>query len=168
MGLDITAYSNLKHIGQHKKDTDFCYYENHVQAFAYSVFAASFRGIPILGTRDVENTSFIDGGCFEVTEATESHGFRAGSYSGYNRWRRDLASQFNPDTNPDQPFYELIYFADNEGSIGPDAAKDLLADFQKHQNEYAQTVHEKYFREKYADWTRAFELASNGGLVSFH
>jgi hypothetical protein len=179
MGLDITAYSNLKRIGQHEKEielnegepgglADFCYYENHVHAFAYDAFSASLRGIPIIGTRSVEDSSFVEGGCYETTGATETHGFRAGSYNGYNAWRRDLARQFNPDTKPDLPFYELIWFADNEGCIGPDAAADLLADFCQHESAYAPEFHEEYFREQYADWTRAFDLASSRGLVEFH
>jgi len=179
MGLDITAYSNLKRIGQHEKDIalnggepggieDFCYYENHVHAFAYDVFPTSFRGIPIIATRYVGDSELIEGGCFETTDATETHGFRAGSYSGYNAWRRDLARQFNPETKADMPFYELIWFADNEGSIGPEAAADLLADFRQHESAYAPEFHEEYFREKYADWARAFELAASGGLVEFH
>src|SRR5688572_24973939 len=97
MGLDITAYSRLKHIGKHEKDValnegepggldDFCYYEGHVQAFAYKGFEQSFRGIPILG----EDRGFIVAGCYEVTDATKTHRFRAGSYGGFNRWRADL------------------------------------------------------------------------------
>lgn len=95
MGLDITAYSHLKHVGKHAKDPalnegepggvdDWCYYDNHVQ------------------------------GCYEVTDETVTHGFCAGSYGGYNRWRQNLQDQFNPSREPNGPFYELIWFADNE------------------------------------------------------
>ena len=91
---------------------------------------------------------------------------RAGSYSGYSAWRDDLRRQFNPDTEPDKPFYELIWFADNEGTIGPEAAADLLADFLAHADAYTPAM--EYFRENYRDWTRAFELAADGGLVDFH
>jgi len=180
MGLDITAYSNLKHIGKHEKDPaknegedggidDWCYYEDHIQAFAYDSFPASFRGIPILGTNTSGGAKFIEGGCYEITDETETHGFRAGSYTGYHDWRADLQQQFNPERDPDGPFYELIWFADNEGCIGPDAARDLLADFERHAARYRSPVSwGKYGREKYADWTRAFRLAADGGVVRFH
>lgn len=162
MGLDITAYSHLTHVGKH---TDgWCEDEDHVQAYAYDGFDASFRGIPILGI----DQQFIIGGCYAVTEQTERYGFRAGSYSGYNVWRDDLRRQFNQATEPDQPFYELIFFADNEGCIGLDAAKDLLADFEQHAGRYRPAQHEDYFYEKYSDWTRACRLAADGGLVEFH
>ena len=185
MGLDITAYSHLKHIGRHEKDParnegepggmdDWCYYDNHVEAYAYDTFPASYRGLPTLWTAD----GLVHGGCYEITEQTETHGFRAGSYGGYNAWRQNLANQFNPaprklddglryltEPDPAKPFYELIWFADNEGCIGPEAAKDLLADFRKHASAYV-----PYFEQgdTYTDWTRAFELAANGGLVYFH
>jgi hypothetical protein len=173
MGLDITAYSRLKHIGKHTDDWCEEQYDDdlnrvHVQAFAYDDFPQSFRGIPTLGTKAAGGTSFIEGGCFAVTEETESFGFRAGSYMGYGAWRDDLRRQFNPRTLPNSPFYELIWFADNEGCIGPEAAADLLTDFREHADRYNPGEHADYFRQKYADWTRAFELAADGGLVDFH
>lgn len=179
MGLDITAYSNLQHIGKHTKDPklnegepggidDWCYYDNHVQAFAYDCFPASFRGIRVVGTKAIGDATFIEAGCYETTDKTETHGFRAGSYIGYNRWRSDLQDRFNPDRNPDGPFYELIWFADNEGCIGPEAAADLLADFREHDGAYRATAPESWYAEKYTDWTTAFELASRAGLVRFH
>jgi hypothetical protein len=169
MGLDITAYSHLTHVGRHT-DEDWCEMEYHVQAYAYSCFPQSFRGIPILATRaSGSDEEFIEGGCYAWTEGTEKHGFRAGSYGGYNRWRADLQQQFNPDRDPDGPFYELIWFADNEGSIGPEAAKDLLVDFHEHASAYVPPADwGDYGRERYADWTRAFELAAADGLVDFH
>jgi hypothetical protein len=76
-----------------------------------------------------------------------------------------LQEQFNPDLAPDGPFYELIWFADNEGCIGPDAAKDLLADFREHEAAYVPPS--GWTAATYQDWTRAFELAADGGLVRF-
>lgn len=173
MGLDITAYSRLKHIGKHADEwcdeqyDDETFNRVHVQAFAYQDFPQSFRGIPVLGNRAASGCAFFDGGCFAVTEETKTHAFRAGSYSGYGVWRDDLRRQFNPRTLPNGPFYELIWFADNEGCIGPEAAKDLLADFREHATSYAPNGHADYFRQKYEDWTTAFELAADGGLVDF-
>lgn len=180
MGLDITAYSKLQHVGRHVEV--WCEDENHVAAFAYDSFPASFRGIPVLTTTHGRwSSSFLDGGCYAITADTKVDGFHAGSYGGYNRWRRDLANQFNPyageeiaenglryplEPDPEKPFYELIWFADNEGTIGPEAAADLLVDFQNHASAYSPDLY--WMRALYADWTRAFELAADGGLVSFH
>lgn len=169
MGLDITAYSRLKPVGKHTDD--WCDDENHVSAYAYDCFPQSFRGIETLGTMwGLDGSPFLDGGCFQTTTETVTHDFYAGSYGGYNRWRADLQRQFNPERKPDGPFYELIWFADNEGTIGPDASCDLLADFREHAGSYSPDVHDDYkgyFRQRYEDWTRACELAADGGLIRF-
>lgn len=187
MGLDITAYSNLNYIGGHHKDPnlnqgeeggpdDHCCYDNHITAFAYKGFEDSLRGVPNLHVVESRWSTLTMGGCYETTDRTATHDFHAGPYSFYGMWRRDLARQFNPNAGKnngaDLPFYELIWFADNEGTIGPEAAADLLADFREHANQYAPQGGDPglrdWCRELYADWTRAFELAAQGGLVAFH
>lgn len=190
MGLDITAYSNLRHLGHHpgSEEEDHQYDpetfdRRHVEAFAYDCFPHALKGVPDL--REVKgftSSTFLSGGCFEITDKTETHAFRAGSYSGYGQWRMDLASQFNPaaiifeagrpamtEPDPELPFYELIWFADNEGTIGSQAAADLLADFRQHATAYdPKHAYDGWAHEKYRDWTTAFELAAQGGLVHFH
>lgn len=194
MGLDITAYSRLKHVGMHEKDPelnegepggvdDWCYYDGHVQAFAYDCFPQSYRGIPVIGKKG----EFVLGGCYETTPETETIAFQAGSYGGYSAWRSDLAAQFNPapitldlgrpvmaEPDPALPFYELIWFADNEGSIGPEAAADLLADFRECaaaryvMPDPSEGAWRKDGNTRYQLWTRACELAADGGLIRFH
>lgn len=189
MGLDITAYSRLESVGRHADD--WCSEDDHIRAFAYDSFPASFRGLTVLGSiSGYSGSKFLDGGCYVATDATKTHGFRAGSYGGYNHWRSDMAVQFNPygpstppdpaerfappggyptAPNMDGPFAELIWFADNEGCIGPDAARDLLADFELYADLYhPQGDWPNQYREKYADWTLACRLAADGGLIHFH
>lgn len=184
MGLDITAFSRLEiwpghvpEVGEWCEVDEWEDEKRHIRAFAYDGFERSFRGLPILG-RSADGSMW--GHCYRITDKTGQHAFQAGSYSGYNLWRADLAGQFNPaprepisggmlQPDPGGPFYELIWFADNEGTIGPEAAADLLADFREHADRYAlgETL-TGYFSRKYEDWTRAFELAADGGLVHFH
>lgn len=193
MGLDITAYSQLAYIGRHDLDDpddgdqmcggrfDSDWNRTHVPAYAYDSFPHALAGVPNQRTLTYPTATFLDGGCFLVTGLTEEHRFRAGSYSGYNAWRRDLARQFNPygpgvgdhedygPPDPNEPFYELIWFADNEGVIATAAAANLLADFEQHAAEYRPDgAWSDYFREAYADWTQACRLAANGGLIHFH
>lgn len=179
MGLDITAYSNLKVVTAEEhdaKDEDWCEEGDHVTAFADAVFPRSFRGLEGWDLTEIGH-GFRGGLCYATGERTETIRFRAGSYGGYGMWRRDLAEFVGHDLEGDYwgttddlenlPFYELLNFADNEGCIGPEAAKDLLADFQTHGERYRAT-HDDYFVAKYDDWTRACELASQDGLISFH
>lgn len=181
MGLDITAYSRLAAVGKHA-DGRWCEDDQHVTAYVYDSFPASFRGIEVLATEQHGDTGYLMGGCYALTSETKTHGFQAGSYGGYNAWREDLARQFNPygpgggtgrlgdvsSPDPNGPFFELIWFADDAGCIGELAAIELLADFRQHAAAYAPRRDQEHFREKYAAWTRACELAADGGLIDFH
>ena len=65
------------------------------------------------------------------------------------------------------PFFELINFSDCEGILGAPVCAKLAADFAKYQ-ERANTSHDEWWREKYAGWRRAFEMAADNGCVEFH
>lgn len=176
MGLYVSAYSNLKYIGGHEFDPQlnedepgpFCYYGNHIQAYVHEKYPHAFRGIPLIGRDD----GFLLGGCYVMTPETVTHEFSAGSYTSYCGWKDDLAAHFNPGRSPgrDRPFYELIHFSDCEGVIGCEAAQKLLQDFRTYAELYTASGldSECIGTTRYANWTRAFELAANGGLVKFH
>lgn len=159
MGLDIVAYSNLAEVGH--TVLPYCKEDDHICVFAYDAFPRSFRGITVTQTEP----GFLHGGCFRTTDATEEHHFHAGNYGGYSRWREDLQQQFNPDRSPAAPFYELIWFADNEGCIGPEAAADLLQDFREHASQYRPRA--DWCQRVFSDFARAAELASANGLIYF-
>jgi hypothetical protein len=165
VGLDITAYSHMQHRPDLKPDTDEEFEDawnaGGVQAFWYEGFDESGSGL-------------VQGDWYVATDQTDSLGFRAGSYGGYHRWRETLAGHVGltlrdywERSNAGQPFYELINFADNEGTIGPEAAANLLVDFRAQKASY-EASHDTYNVEKYNDWITALELASQGGLVHFH
>jgi hypothetical protein len=155
MGLDIVAYSNLTPVGLHTDE--WCEDEDHIAAYAYKEFPRSFRGIAILD----EDPPFVRGGCYAKTGKTESMSFRAGSYGEYNRWRTELQNRFNIGPDEDRPFYELIWFVDNEGTIGPEAARDLLADFE------AAGDQSDEFGPNWTDFREACRLAADNGLIEF-
>lgn len=117
-----------------------------------------------------------------------SFGFRAGSYGGYSQWRDQLAEMVGlPEvmlesyglSRPSHaaaiwgerytpgPFAELINFSDCEGVIGTAVSAKLAADFAEWQAK-ADAHDDDWFREKYADWRKAFEMAADGGCVEFH
>jgi hypothetical protein len=186
MGLDISAYS--KTASNFLKSDEEVSEEEREQLYESAGVA-----------RISANSSFedqLDGyqeGFYRVKG--KSTGFRAGSYSGYNWWRRHLclmALELEPDdvwSDPEvhegRPFVELINFSDCEGCIGPETSKKLLADFRAHAEKaeaYAKarapgnpnrpdededTVH-PWWLENYKEWTEAFELAADDGFVSFH
>jgi hypothetical protein len=157
MGLDIIALRQAKLREDAKEDTA---YEEGL-TFAYPNPAFPGR----------------DDGLAEGYYASEERmQFRAGSYSGYNRWREWLSETMlgvPPETVwaapaewADKPFFELIYFADNEGVIGPKTSAALAADFREHADR-ALATDDDYFVELYGHWQKAFEMAADDGLVQF-
>jgi hypothetical protein len=111
----------------------------------------------------------------------ERHSFRAGSYGHYSEWRNELAvlagwesaercRQFAAGvygvTPPDgSPFLPLISFSDCEGVIGPLTSARLLADFNKFKEVAAQRP--RWFFDLYMEFSKAFEIAADGGFVEF-
>jgi hypothetical protein len=188
MGLDVTAFSHMRSLGLHAGSADWCYVEGHVNTFAYDCFPDSFRGLPVLHhDKPADSAGVLWGGCYTATDLTKTVDFQA-AHPSYDLWRADLARQFNPrtlavedvyDPDPAAPFYELIWFADNEGSIGPAAAADLHADFLAHTDAYDPAPlpddpqgearwWAAWCREQYGLWTRACELAAADGLIRLH
>ena len=163
MGLDITAYSNLKRANpQPEEDYD---YDTQMYVYHNSLWEKEHRGDNLeTGVYDFENSFY----------------FRAGAYSSYNRWRAELcefALGVVPETVWDnrkayegRPFYELINFSDCEGTLGPKVCAKLAKEFQ----DFDAKAKEKYsdpddgFYYLYQEWKRAFEMAANGGAVRFH
>jgi len=117
-----------------------------------------------------ENTAF---------EAEDEMGFRAGSYGGYNEWRNDLAILAGHESAKEawnsgakgRPFFELIHFSDCEGVMNSLVCAKLAKDFADNQAKVdAMTDCDdgNWFKEKYAEWRRAFEMAADNGAVEFH
>lgn len=169
MGLDISAYRKLSPAPDAAME-DGCV----VEWDKYAQFHQSS-----LDWTKEHWPHHADGIQAGVYSFAEKIGFRAGSYSGYNSWRRKLA-QFafgKPveevwESNEPGPFIELIHFADNEGVIGPTVAAKLAKDFAEHQEraeQYAATIPDgDYWLAKYKDWRKAFDIAADNGAVDFH
>lgn len=173
MGLDITAYSKLKKVpckfnsdGEpiNDKGQDR---EGVFIPYAHSSFPEHHKGL-------TPKAAYEYGKSFD---------FRAGSYSGYNAWREQLAALAGyaakpgfTDAKPHSetawdmdsgPFWELINFSDCEGCIGPVVSAKLAKDFADYQAK-ADAHDDEYFRRKYSEWRKAFEMAADGGAVDFH
>lgn len=171
MGLDISAYQGLCLINPalaHELEDD----PNSSSIYINKDFPARAADLP--------------NPC-RFSSSADSFGFRAGSYSGYSRWRELLAefaayhvepgrpgyadSAWNADSGP---FWELICFSDCEGAIGPSVSAKLSADFQERHTAAVAWAHARpngdgdHFMHTYNNFARAFEMAAQGGAVSFH
>jgi hypothetical protein len=186
MGLDIGAYSKVvgNYLGPSKQFTDEqrerLYEEDRVlNVYSVSGFEERLDGY-------AEGLYRCQG---------ESLGFRAGSYSGYNWWRRHLSLMAlgvepedvwaDPQEYAGEPFVELINYSDCDGCIGPRTSRKLARDFRRHAGRAAAYFQKNgpnnpnlldrqsddfvyaWWLESYDEWQRAFELASDKGFVRF-
>jgi hypothetical protein len=151
MGLDILlATGPLTLVAEDHRDVSENQMDKVLESGGFHCYAApGFAG---------REAPLIDGA---VYAAFGGDHFRAGSYTGYGRWREALA-QFaygvdpetvwgNPDDFADKPFFEIIHFSDCEGTIGPEVAAKLARDFE----EYRQQAREAWPPETVAgpdDW----------------
>lgn len=161
MGLDIGAYQKVTRIKDYDGDYD---YPREVGVFGNPHF--------------VERMDGLEAGIYQVEG--ETHDFRAGSYSGYNHWRQQLAELVDTSAedvwNGQEPpaFGELINFSDCEGIIGPVTSAKLAKDFAEWQARAEEFAAGKggyegeYWLQRYNDWRKAFEIAAGEGIVRFH
>lgn len=171
MGLDITAYQKLAPAPAAALDEDGnpADYKNFV-SISDHMLAWTEKEWP-------GRTAGLTPGVYSFAG---SFAFRAGSYSGYNDWRDQLAimargigaSRVWKLEGDRGPFAELINFADNEGTIGPVVAAKLAKDFADFQGKAgvwldARADMTAWFRQSYANWRKAFEMAADGGCVDF-
>ena len=174
MGLDIYAYSKIV------EETEVSANQKRLEELGLTE-----RGEEIyrIETFDANSYKGLGPGTYFTTDQSESHDFRAGSYSGYNQWRRVLSQTMlgvsvervwtNPDEWKDRPFFGLINHSDCDGAIGGSVAKSLYRDFVRYRHKAAayQGVPENedtgWFMEVYEDFLIAFELAADDGILVF-
>lgn len=158
MGLDIIAYEKVTFVKEELEDNDSDkrLKDNYTHIVVNSHFSERADGL---------KTGYYNCG-------GKSHSFRAGSYFGYNLWRRRLV-EFAGITldeawsgNYTGPFSELINFSDCDGVIGPQTSAKLYKDFLQF-HERAKMKNDVFLFELYEDFMTAFELASHGGAVKF-
>lgn len=175
MGLDITAYRQIKLAPNAKLDSDGNPedYDNFMRVYANCVYPERAAGL-------------VDRGVYTI--GTDTVAFLAGSYSGYNAWREELAQLAGYPATPhtscnhtqmlhgagawaatEGPFWELINFSDCEGAIGPTVSAKLAHDFAEWDDRAkAKDGAESRFYSLYTQWRAAFEMAADSGLVDFH
>lgn len=165
MGLDVVAYSKLVAVPELKKEQE-AYDRGIVWIFVSNDFPEHREGLK---------------GAYRFGDSMH---FRAGSYSGYNHWRQQLAGLTGripediwkecgctvPPPGKDfvkgtGPFYELIAFSDCEGIIGPKTSAKLYQDFKQY--EARAKAQDPYFYEVYEKFMKGFEMAADGGFMKF-
>lgn len=151
MGLDVTAYKNIKIVEDEEPEYYF-----------------SNTGFPQSNMNDLENKEI-------QIDFDEEFDFRAGSYGGYNKFRNELCISINKisaeelwaSKDETLKFYWLINFTNCDGYIGTSYCEILYDEFCKYEEEVKEKLNE-YWHQSYDNFKEAFRLASGDGLVSFH
>ena len=159
MGLDITVYMNIRNERACTEDDDNNGVPDNMTTFYIEPHFP-------LAAPDIPKN--------RVWSYSDSWAFRAGSYSGYNEWRDRLTTLagFPKDWNErknctDLPFYELVWFSDCEGVIGPATCAKLAKDFEQWSS-WAHGSGDDWFIRLYDEFKQAFKDAANNGAVEFH
>ena len=192
MGLDISVISDIKPMdlpkGIEKWSDEYYEWEQELGEQLWSPynmehFTRQSEGLP-------DSDLVYSGGDGDYFS------FRAGSYGGYGEWRNDLALAAGYGGGAEEvwskvdggeygfPFEELINFPDNEGVIGPVVSQKLYDDFVKYEEEINHTIDQWYlkmvpekeyagedmqwFKDKYKDWKKAFDIARKHVMVIYH
>jgi hypothetical protein len=173
MGLDILAISNLRLVDPEVKAAldrlpEVSLYLHDDPALTITERS---KKEPNYRCDDMAN------GDYYRTKESEEYDFRAGSYSSYGQFRRELSETFlnsppekvwsNPKSYEGQPFYELVDFSDCEGVIGPEVCAKLHKDFVDGRKKFVEEVHSNWSVERYDSWTKALELAKEDGVIIF-
>lgn len=162
MGLDITAYSGLQLEAEFNGED----YEDTYKTRIYKNpdFPGRAEDMP------------VNDGIYTYAKIMQ---FPAGSYSGYNEWRDNLARLAGYESarscwekHTSGLLFELINFSDCEGVIGPSVSAKLAHDFAELQGKVDQIGGDApdliWFKQVYAKFRRAFEMAAENGAVQFH
>ena len=125
-------------------------------------------------------------GVVYLTPESKTDSFRAGSYGGYNQFRNLLCwaihgicveDFWNSRNWDEEEFGALLDFSDCEGTMCYSVVAELNRSFKNNKKRFREFLKSKesdislddvqYFMEKYDDWTKATEIASDKGLLIF-
>lgn len=169
MGLDITAYSKLvKRDPQPPREADECE-TNGVRFYPNN---KDFSG----RADEIE--------CHLVYDYETCSGFRAGSYSGYNKWRDQLCKAVHGITAErfwttpgaeTMDLHDLINFSDCEGVIGASVCAKIAAQMRSNKAKIVawseanmNDMDRPYFLQKLGEWLVHLDIAADGGALRFH
>lgn len=179
MGLDISAYSKVKFDLPYDEENDYYHrLENHPD---FAAQLGDLKGKVFLVEKHRPKKT-------DEKNYEEHIGFRAGSYGGYGQFRRTICKIVNDceiehlwaELEKEDAYYGdftmsyLLNFSDCEGYICAEISDILFTEFVINRAKVLAAVEKNpsgfspWFMETYDNWTRAFGLAKDNGLVTFH
>jgi|LauGreDrversion4_2_1035121.scaffolds.fasta_scaffold372042_2 hypothetical protein len=161
MGLDVFAISKIKKSNEEESEIN-------------------------VWTDQFDRTGSLEAGSYDRTNESVEHHFRAGSYSTYNSFRNILSRAIyghpasaiweNNDAYEGRPFFEIIEFSDCDGCFGPEDSEKLYNDFVTHRKTVIKYCLDNFISDDetydwimgtYDNFTKAFEISKDGGVLQF-
>lgn len=148
MGLDVKLYKSVREVRRSSKNFDFI-------AFNYDEFKDNAKNLTFKGK-------------YRANERIWPISY---PYGMHMRFREELckltgrpAGDWKENHNPENPFHELLFFADNEGTIDWETSRELYKDFENYKRKASE--HESAeFRQYYEAWHGLFDKARKTGNV---
>lgn len=165
MGLDVSVYHNIKLMDNIIDEEDFDY--------DFKAFVIDDDWLDRIKNLEVDRYYSGDNVGHLISYA----------YSTHNRFRELLlriigqekllleCGRVNWDKlepKKELPFYELIWFADNEGVLDWEVSEKLFFDFKTYEEKALEYLSDnEWMRDSYLNWMEAFELGKDNGVVVF-
>lgn len=185
MGLDCTSYAKITALpedytppttpgeyGVEEVDWDSLYDANILRAYTNTCFPRAMDGLPGGHDPDPEAPNFLGSRWYQLEDpGPTTHA----SYVGHSDLRRTIMETYWDTDVPfdagaateyieGAPFIDLLYFADNEGILGPEACARLAADFEKADPDL---IEDAWRRKRFLSWRDAVRHAAHGGAILF-
>lgn len=179
MGLDTTSYRNITALPEDWQppktgegpDLDELWEQGILRAGTYDCFPRAMDGLPGGRDPDPETRGCLGSRWYQLTEPGPR---TRSSYRGHSHYRMLLKQQFwtvKQHAIPDDrqplgvPFIDLIWFADNEGLLGPEACARLAVDYANHpvldDGEFS------YYSPLHEAWGAAVAHAAGRGAIQY-
>jgi len=159
MGLDVSVYQNIKIIESENDDSEEFY---EVQDFRAFVINDSWK----YKVKNLVYDAYYTGDC-----VGPDFGY---PYSAHMHFRNQLASisgdvYWPNGCDDEKAFFELLYFADNEGCLDWDISEKLYNAFVDNRElAISKLGYDEAFVRRYDVWTEIFKFGKDKGVVVFH
>lgn len=159
MGLDVSVYQNIKKVELENDDSEE-FYENQ-----------DFRAFVICDEWKYKVKNLVYDSYYTGDVVGPDFGY---PYSAHMHFRNQLASitgdmNWTNEVDETKPYFELLYFADNEGCLDWEISEKLYNEFVDNRElAMSKLGYDEAFVRRYDIWTEIFKLGKDKGVVVFH
>ena len=184
MGLDTVSYARIVALPADwtpppVNAQDALYDQGIARAYTYDCFPRAMDGLegghdPDLTLLISQRFGYLGSRWYQASGAGPA---THSSYGEHSAYRSALMTAYWGGTenfgwsgasyDPDKPFIDLIYFADNEGLLGPDACARLAADYAANDVALLAVVAEDFYVRLHEQWRAAVNHSASGGCIRF-